>query len=202
MGLVIKSTSSTDELKVDATSNAARVTSYKTDGTSVYAPYIGAYCTKLEIIPTTLASGTTYFSMRNLGAKSVHIQRILMNTSFIGVAAGTRSIFEISRFSTATPSTGTTQAVIKKNNNYPTSNVTDIRFNAGGLTTTNVVFEAPLTLIGVTSQLSYQVTLDFQYPEEADKRFVLASGEGLCIRANTAIVSGAAILGQIDWDEL
>lgn len=202
MSVIKDGNGKSDQLSIDSVSKAARVTSYKTDGTSVYAPYIGAYCTKLEIIPTTLASGTTYFSMINLGAKSVHIQRILMNTSFIGIAAATRSIFEISRFSTATPSTGTTQMSIKKNNNYPASNVTDIRFNAGGLTTTNVVFEAPFTLIGVSSQLSYQITLDFQYLEEADNRFVLAPGEGLCIRANTAIVSGAAILGQIDWDEL
>lgn len=188
--------------KIDTTSQAGRVTGYKTDGSSVYASYVGAYMTKIEIIPTTLASGTTYFTARNMGAKDIHIQRFLLNTSFIGVAAASRSIFEIGRFSTATSTGGTAQTAIKKDNDYPVSNMTDIRFAPAGLTTTNVVFEAPIMLIAVTNQLSYQVTMNYEYQEEQDNRFILAPGEGFYIRANSAIVAGAAILGSFDWDEL
>ena len=80
--------------------------------------------------------------------------------------------------------------------------MTDIRFAPGGLTTTNVVFGDPFTLVNVTNQLSYQTAIQIEYPEEQDNRLVLAPNEGLCIRANTAIVAGAALLGSIDWDEL
>lgn len=202
MGLAIKSTDSTEELIIDGTSNAARVTQYNTNGDAVYASYVGAYMTKIEIIPTTLNAGTTYFSMRNLGSNDIHIHRILLYSSFSGVSAASRSIFEIERFTTATPTGGTAQTAVKKASSDPTSNMTDIRFAAGGLTTTNVVFGDPFTLVNVTNQLSYQTAFQIEYPEEQDNRLVLAANEGLCIRANTAIVSGAALLGSIDWDEL
>jgi hypothetical protein len=198
----IRSGATTDELTVDPTSKAARVTQYGALGTPVYGSYVGAYMTKIEIVPTTLNAGTTYFSMRNLGTKDIHIHRILLYSSFSGVNAATRSIFEIERFTTATPTAGTAQTAVKKATSFPTSNVTDIRFAPGGLTTTNVVFGDPFTLVNVTNQLSYQTAFQIEYPEEQDNRLILAANEGLCIRANTAIVAGAALLGSIDWDEL
>lgn len=199
---IIQSGGSTDTLTVDATSKAARVTQYTTAGALTNPEYAGSYITRVEVIPTTLTAGTTYFTMRNLGTRRVFIRRMEFKLGFSGTAAASRSLYEIERFSAATPTGGTAITALKKDNTHPASSVTDIRFAPGGLTTTGVTFEAVLHLIGHTNQLTIDHSQDLSFIGDGEAgKIVLAVNEGLCIRANTAIVAGSYLVGNITWDE-
>lgn len=199
---IIQSGAGGTTMTVDTTSNAARTTLYDSGGNAVYPNYDGSYMVRLEIIPTTLTAATTYFSLRNTGSKRVFLRKIEMKLGFSGTAALTRSLFEIERFSTATPTGGTTLTVLKKDTTDPTSSVGDARFAPGGLTTTSVVFDSPFHLVGVTNQVTVDHSQDIDFKGDGEGgRFLLAVNEGICIRANTAIVLGAYLVGSIYWDE-
>lgn len=182
---------------------SGRVTLYKSDGTPHFTEYEGSYMVRIEIIPTTVTAATTYFAMHNLGTKRAFIRKIEMKEGFSGTAAASRSIFEFERLFTATPTGGTALTALKKNNNtMPTSSVSDIRYAPGGLTTTGVTWEAPFFLAGVTNQLNTDFAQDLDFANSGEQgKFVLNINEGLAIRANTALVAGAYLIGQISWDE-
>lgn len=180
----------------------AFVTLYRADGSAIYQQYAGIYRARIEVIPTTLTLGTTYFAMRNLGTRRAFIRVFDLSAGFSGTAALTRSIYELVRFSAATPTGGTAQTALKTRNTWPTSSVTDIRFAPGGLTTTGVTFEAPFHLIGHTNQVT--VDRDDRLappPDDEDFWLELAVNEGFAIRANTAIVAGSYLTGSILWPE-
>jgi hypothetical protein len=202
MSATIKSGATADLWTVDATSKAGRATLYKADGSLYYNTYAGIYRARIEIIPTTLTLGTTYFAMRNLGTRRCYIRVIDISIGFSGTAALTRGIYEIDRFSAATPTGGTTQTALKTRNTWPASSMTDIRFAPGGLTTTGVTFEAPFHLIGHTNQVTVDRD-DRIAPPSDDEDFwmEIAVNEGLCIRANTALVAGTYLTGSIVWAE-
>ena len=200
---VIKSGVSTDQWTIDPVSKAGRVTLYDSSGKLVVKEYDASYMVRIEVIPTTLTAGTTYFAMRNVGGKRVFIRKIEMKLGFSGTATASRSLYEWERFSAATPTGGTALTALKKGSTFPNSSVGDIRFAPGGLTITGVVFEAPFHLVGNTNQLNNDQTQDISYVDGPDiGRLVLAVGEGLCVRANTAIVAGSYLIGSITWDEL
>lgn len=195
-------TSGGNSLAIDSSSLAARVTQYKTDGTLFFQEYSGSYSAFIQIIPSTLTAGTTYWAMRNLGTQTVFIRRIELKMGFAGTVAASRSVYEIERFNTATPSGGTAITITKMNNNYPTSSVLDIRFAPGGLTTTGVVFESPFHQVAHTNQLNVDTAQDLDFVGNGEHaEFVLAVNEGLAIRSTTAIVSGSYLVGSIFWDE-
>jgi hypothetical protein len=191
-----------NSLAIDAVSNAARITQYKTDGSLLNKEYLGSYITRIEIIPTTLTAGTTYFTMRNLGSKRAFIRSIEFKIGFSGTAAASRTLYEIERFSSATPTGGTPLTATKVDNTYPASSITDIRFSPGGLTTAGVAFEISFHLIGNSNQLTADGFQDISFIKNGEySQFVLAINEGLAIRANTAVVLGSYLVGSIYWDE-
>lgn len=198
---IIQSGVTTDTLTIDTISKAARITQYTTNGNLINKEYLGSYMVRIEIVPTVLTAGTTYFAMRNLGPNRVFIRRIELKVGFAGTAVASRSLYEMERFSAATPTAGTTLAALKKDNTSGTSSVGDIRFAPGGLTTTGVIFEAPFFLTGHTNQLSIDHEQDLQFSEEEGDKMVLAVNEGFAIKANTAIVLGSYLVGTIMWDE-
>lgn len=192
-------------LTVDGTVSAAQSGSWSVNqgGTWIIGPtYLGQYILPIEVIPTTLVDGTTYWTMRNLGANRVFIRRIELNIGFTGTAAASRSLFRFERFSTATPTAGTALTVIKGSNTFGNSSVTDARFAPGGLTTTSVVFETAFDRVGINNQLSgdFSHITDFQQLGE-ENLFTLAVGEGIAIRAYGAVVLGSYITGKIRWSE-
>lgn len=188
-------------LEVGTNNNAARVQLFDSSGRALSKDEVGSYQARIEVLPTTLPAGTTYFAMRNAAGsgKLALVNSIMINTGFAGAAAVSRSIFEIVRFSSATPTGGTQITAGKKNTNSdPDSAVTDIRFAPAGLTTTGVVFSTdPIALIGVANQLTVGNNMEMILTEP----IILAPGEGLAFRANGAIVAGAAVLGAIGWYE-
>lgn len=184
--------------EVDTLPKASRNILYKADGTAVN-PIKNDYMARIEVIPSTVLAATTFWTMRNLsgGTIKVYITKLEMKVGFSGVAAATRSIYEIVRFTTATPTGGSTLVAIKKDNAQAASVVTDIRFSAAGLTVTGAVFETPWHLIGHTNQ----VTIDHNQDISFDDGLVLGPGEGLAIRANTTLVAGSYLIGSIRWQE-
>jgi len=198
---VIKSGVDATLWTIDPTSKAGRVTQYETDGQLINKEYAGCYRTPIEIVPTTLTLGTTYFTMRNLGTRRAWIVRLELKTGFSGTAAATRSLYEIERFSAATPTGGTALTAIKNDNTFSASSLTDIRFAPAGLTTTGVTFEQRWHMTGNTNQLNVDMGQDFTPAADERQKFQLAVNEGLAIRANTAIVAGSYLIGSIQWCE-
>lgn len=202
MSATIKSGATADLLTVDATSKAGRVTSYRSDGVLLSREYTGVYRTRIEIIPTTVTLGTTYFAMRNLGARKVYLRRINVSVGFSGTAALTRGSYSFVRFGSATPTGGTAPVIIKTRNSWATSSVTDVRYAPGGLTTTSVVFEEPFHLVTHTNQVNNdrEEAIE-QDAEDEDWTMELAVNEGFCIRAYTALVAGSYMTGSVVWAE-
>lgn len=168
-----------------------------------YIPYLGVYMTQIAIVPaTTLVAGTTYFALRNNTTGSrLFIKKMSLTTSFTGTAAASLSRFDVSRFSAATP-TGGAGTIIKCANSFPTSNAISAQTLATGLTTTGVTFESPYHGVAQVSQLGAGVVSNMMLiePSEWDD-IIIGLGEGICIRAGTALVAGVAIHGYIQWAE-
>lgn len=227
---VIKSGASSSTLTVDPTSNAAHVTIYDTAGTPVNPGY-SIYGAPINVAPTTLTSGTVYWTMRNTGAKNVYLRALsLCMAGWSGVSSNTagsatggngqRAQWEFIRFSGATPTGGTALTVIKRRNADPASVVGDLRQTNAVLTTTGATFEANaflvvgvtvagipaaqtagLTVPGAASASNIVQEVDFSSGGE-EGRIQLAAGEGMAIRANTAIPSANyALTGMVWWDE-
>lgn len=201
MAIKLIGTTSGTEADVDTTPKAVRTISYNAAGQPTFEAtnWTGIYATRIEIVPSTLTTGTTYFTMRNTGARTVSLVSFEVQGSFTGTAAASRSVFEIGRFTTATPTGGTALTPVKLRTSYGTSSVGDMRFAPGGLTTTNVVFESPVALIPIANQLTWNLLFDLNASVAG---FELATNEGFYIRANTAIVSGAALHGHLLWAEI
>lgn len=182
--------------EVDLISKASRATDYKIDGTLVHPINTGEYLSRIEIIPTTLLLGIPYFSIRNLGALRVFITKLEMKIGHSGVASATRSIYEIARYTSATPTGGTTILPTKKNTSMPTSTC-DVRFAPAGLTAAGIILETAWHLLGHTNQLNIDQIQDIEF----DSPFILNPNEGLVIRSNTAIILGSYIIGSVRWNE-
>lgn len=186
-------------LAVKASSRAARVTPVFDDGTEHNPKKDGNYFARLDLVPTTLTAGTVYFSMRNNGTTKATIKKLLALMNFSGAVVATRSVYEIVRFSGANMTGGSAvQAVKGSNTTDANSVVTDLRFAPAGLTTTGVTFETnAIAVISHANQLTADTTAEMNFEEELE----LAPGEGLAIRASTAVVAGTALQGMLFWAE-
>lgn len=194
---IIQSGDSDDTLTIDPAANAARVVLYDAAGNQIDQVADGAYCTHLEVVPTVITLGTVYFAMRNTSTKTAKIKRIELAMNFSGTAAATRSIFSLCRFSAATPTGGTPQTAVKKKQTDPASSMGDIRAAPGGLTITGITQDSPYHLFSLQNQLNATIaqSLIFQEP------IVIVPGDGILIKAHTAVVAGVAITGSINWTE-
>lgn len=199
MGTIITDVSNHNAV-VDATPSALRVIEYNTAGYPTFPAmsWTAIYGTYVQIIPTTLTSGTCYWACRNLGSRMVYVVSLEMITSFTGTAGTTRSLFEIGRFTGNTPTGGTALTPCPMSTSMPSTAVTDVRFAPGGLTTTGITFAPAISNVSVTSQLSAGETFNLTATVAG---FELAPNEGFYIRASSAIVAGAAINGHILWAE-
>lgn len=163
--------------------------------------FAGYYCVPVQIRQSAAsAANTTVFTIRNPAAstKTVVIESMNLIGTFDSGTPITRTLlrYSLHRFSTATPTGGTAETVIKLNNSNAATQVTDVRFLDTGLTTTGVVFENPFSIIGIPATDGAIV----QYKKETTP-LILAPGEGFCIRLNVAAVIGQGISGEIAWSE-
>lgn len=145
------------------------------------------------------ASGATVWAMRNAtGATiTVNIERIELSVTFDGtVASGITARYDLIRFSGATPTGGTALTVTQLYSGDTASQLADARFLDTGLTTTGMVFNPPMAVIGCPAALGAMARYTLQGPVLS-----LGPGEGLCIRTNTTTAIGIAIFGQVVWSE-
>lgn len=202
---ILRSGATADELTIDPTSNAARATGYDSAGTELLPPPTGVYMLPFGIrYSAALAAAGKVWAMRNGSTKTVYITRIQLSASFDGTGAATTVIYQFMRFSTATPTGGNAQTVIKKNSSYPASAIADARLTTGAalLTVTSVVFESPFADLGCQHQIGGNSILDLNFGEHPSRCFVLGANEGLAINLLTATVIGDAMSGVIEWYEL
>lgn len=146
------------------------------------------------------ASGGTVWAMRNplASTKIVLIEVINLLISFDAGTPLGRSLqrYDMVRFSAATPTGGTSVAVVSADSAASSSAVTDARFLDTGLTTSGISFGTAFCTIGVPasdgSNCAYRRT---------GVPIRLAAGEGLAIRLNGSAVVGQGLTGEIAWSE-
>lgn len=159
------------------------------------------YCAPVNIRQTAAtAANSTVWSMRNDASslKLVTIESIKLMMHFdTGTPLQRSSLrYELRRFSTATPSGGTSITPVLRDSLAPSTSVTDARFLDTGLTVTSVVFDNPFAIIGCpasdgsTNSFSQDIV-----------PFKLAAGEGLCIRLSQTAAIGQGLFGEIIWAE-
>ncbi len=165
------------------------------------APTFTYYSAPVNIRQTAAtAANSTVWAIRNAVAStlSVYVETIYLLMSFDTATPITRSLqrYQIQRFSTATPTGGTSISIAAMDSADPATNVTDARFLDTGLTTTSVVFDNPIAIIGcpATDATTTQYT-------RVNVGIRLAPGEGLCIRLTVAAVVGQGLTGEVVWSE-
>jgi len=146
------------------------------------------------------AAGATVWSMRNSSSSTVlvFIERISLLLAFDSITPTTRATprYDLARFSTATPTGGTSISVTQMYSGDGSTQVTDVRFLDTGLTTTGLVFNPPFATIGCPA--TDATTTKY---ERMGISLILGVGEGFCIRLNTASIIGQSLTGEIVWSE-
>lgn len=146
------------------------------------------------------ASGATVLSIRNSATSTVtiFIERIELLLAFDSATPSTRSTqrYDLVRFSTATPTGGTSISVAQMYSGDVSTQVTDARFLDTGLTITGVVFNPPFVTIGCPATDATTT----KYTREG-VALLLGIGEGFCIKLNGAAIIGQSLTGEIVWSE-
>jgi hypothetical protein len=193
--------SAANPLKVDTVGTVV-VSNDDTDPVTVKmlpTEYGYSYAISLDIVPTTLADGTVYWAMRNNGTRTIYLKRVSLQQGFTGVAAASRSSFNLLRF-TGSPSGGATMPSVKKISTQPTAGV--LTAAAAGLTSSGMTFDAGIFhRVSSPNQLNTQTNVDMDYGTNEAAQFNLAPNEGICLRASGPVVSGVFISGSIGWHE-
>lgn len=201
----IQSGASTDEMSVDPTSKAARVTLYDSLGREINPQKNNKYFLPILIDVTAIQAANSYiWMMRNDVTKKITFNNITLNCCFHGSATTISQLFELVRFSGANPSGGTAIAiganVPRKNSGVSAhSTIQDARFNnAAALTIGGISFEPNgIASFGVPrSPAGQQFVFDFSKLD-----IELGAGEGLAIRATAATVVGDIVQGVVHWTE-
>jgi len=161
----------------------------------------GYYSAPVNIRQTaTTASGATIWSMRNSATSTVtvYIENINLLLAFDSGTPLTRSTqrYDLIRFSTATPTGGTSISVAQMYSGDSGTQVSDVRWLDTGLTTTGIVFNPAFCTIALPA--SDGAT---SYYKRDNIALILGVGEGFCIKLNGAAVIGQSISGEIIWSE-
>lgn len=160
-----------------------------------------SYATKVNIRQSAAtAAGVTVWSMRNAtgSTKTVTIININLIINFDGTTplAPATLRYDIRRFDTATPTSGTAQTPDPMLGTNPSSQVTDVRSVDTGLTVTSVVFKNIFSTIGVAAQKGTG-----SYYIRDDVPIQLSPGEGLAIQLSNDAIIGLSLTGEVVWSE-
>lgn len=153
----------------------------------------------VDIVPSTVTSGTVYFSLRNGGSKTMYVKRLDLQMGFTGTAAASRSSYEVVRYN-GTPSGGTAVAAVKKLSTQANSGAAALVAPAG-LTVSGVTFDTAFHRVASPNQLTATTAQDVDFGDVDAAKIALLPGEGLAIRANGAVVAGSFLVGSLGWHE-
>lgn len=190
---------------------AGKMTLYDSLGNEVFAPPPNAaYALDVAVGRITGAITTgKIFTMRNNTTRPMYIRRIALMAAFDGTAAATTQIYQLMRFTTATPSGGTSVSLpggaIKKDSSKGNSTLLAANYINSGtspLTVTSVIFESAFASLNCQRQVGANQMLFMDwYNTPPGDIFILGVSEGLAINiVNTAVV-GDSLSGTIEWDE-
>lgn len=167
----------------------------RSDGSAVFLGYDQGLLIPFTIQPTTLTDNTTYFAMRNEGNNVIWVLELIIQTIYSGIpgASVAPSFYKFGRFRGATPSGGTNVTPAASRTLQYAHGLTYVQTSNGGLTTTGVTFDSHAATAVVHNQASIG-KVGFSKPESSDG-FQILPGDGICCRADGAIVSGAGLTG-------
>jgi len=221
---IIKSGDSSDQLKVDATSKAARITLYNSNGIE-----IGTLANPLQVIPLesseTVYGEYTASSFRTMGlttnphniftienpsgsGRILGIKRMTIQVIQTALQITTIPNFKTSRLASL-PTGGTSISAVKfdTNNSAPVAIVRGATASDGGVAT--VINASP----GVTIWQQYSSKLitaaGFTFaPDDSllpqyiyDKPYILRTGESLLVRLEVNNIATAHYIVQVAWKE-
>lgn len=202
---IIKSGASSDNLTIDATSKAARVTQYDTTGAvtgNQSNPLCFAYGTPVvpsnggfysvagrsgtAAIAATLAADTTLMGMRLAAASSrvAYVQLIKVQISIItvGTSALVPGTLGLQRFTAGNPSGGTSRTPNEMDETgSDATDMTVIQDLNSALTMTSVVFGAEVAWSTVPIVITGSQS-QFEWVIEPPTPIVMRPGDGLCLR--------------------
>lgn len=155
------------------------------------------YTASLFFQPSTITLGTIYAAFRNGNpARKVRLKRIVLHSGFSGTAANTASFFGIRK--TSGSITGGLASAVMPISEQALVSAVDVRAdNASGLTIGAAVVSASSLFTLGSSNIQHggvQTTLIYE-------NFILGSGEGLAIVADTAVVVGQRVSVSFVWEE-
>lgn len=154
------------------------------------------YSLALNLVPSTLTDGTTYFAIKNTGTNVMRLHSLIMLLSFTGTPATTRSLYSLQRFTGTTPTGGTAVTPAKRDSGNATAAGVDARHATGGLTA-SVTFGDVLLLAGHASSAADVIVR----PALEHAPLILRPSEGLALRANGAVISGSLVTLNLAWRE-
>jgi hypothetical protein len=147
------------------------------------------------IVAATLAADTSLFAMRfSVGStRKAYITRMRFTVSVatVGASAGVAGAYGIQRFTTATPSGGTSRTVAEYDVASTATDMTSVQDLASALTMTSVVFtdelaweRQSLAITGTSAPHVFEIL-----PAAWSSPIVLAAGDGLCFRTRVALAA-------------
>lgn len=143
---VIKSGASTDQLTVDPTSKAARVTLYDFAGNAILPTEL-ARCTSNILVrqTATTAAGAAVWAIRNSSAaRTVVILGVSFHCAFDGTGAATLMRYEFLKATTVTAFSGGTQVTSALHKTSLSAPLAETRVLDTGLTLTGAAFGGPI----------------------------------------------------------
>lgn len=157
-----------------------------------------AYSADFIITPvTTLTTGTIYAALTVGSGKTVSIKRIVASLTFTGTAAaGTRSVFALTRFTASGPS-GTGVTVGKKKSDNASSVVTAAQTQSG-MSGSPTLDATPLKYLQIPSQNTASPVLVWDLQ---DSPIQLTENEGLVVAAVGTLVAGVSVNLGVEWNE-
>ena len=227
---IIRSGASTDQLTIDPTSKAARVTRYDAAGRELYPKPTGAYMAPINIRNTAAtAAGAAAVVIRGPAQASpllkMYIRNIRGTIGFDGTALAASATLRMGLYrgqgvTTASGGTAITAAnITKKDSTFGSSTILDYRYDATGvgLTTTGITFDADPIHVFSLSVIQLQVAvpttsasagpvmtfdLDYHTAARLGSNLVIGPDQHLALRLQTvAAVIGFGIYGSIAWEE-
>lgn len=201
-------------LTIDPDSGAARVTLYNSAGVELNPALTGVYMLPVNIrfdAALTAAAGAFVWALRvSVSAtKDIYIRRIRLRAAFDGTEAASSEVYQLIKFTAATPTGGVALSAIELDSAFPATNVADARQTVSStsvlLTTTSVVVDTNghfAALIQARRNGSNgELLLDFHSPNDPYGCLKLGQGDGFAIRINTNTVIGDSLSGFVEWHE-
>jgi hypothetical protein len=154
------------------------------------------YIVGVDVDPTTLIDGTTYYSIYNSHTKNVYIKAMHLQTMSANGSGNSKCTFALARTTGTAPTGGRTMTPAKMATDATSVSI-NVKSDNTGLITTGSVISPYFMEIALRSGSEGSFS-NINFNDD----FVLAPGEGLVIMADGALIAGSSIHGSIEFSVL